>query len=413
MALAAAASSGSLSASAVASAGNSVVQAVTMILKEWGTAFLLMSPQLHSLGASLNHYFGASMSSGLGLRHPSSGLGPAGGKGDAAAGAAAEAAGSGAGLTVLQLREKDTATKVDALFRLQLFDTAAAVASGSGYDKDGLAEIHRAHAEWLYSQGDYDGLIACYARTIGVLEPSHVVRHFLDSSRIGNLAVYLQALHAAGCAGSDHATLLLNCYTKLRRTFIRGEIGGGGGASTPPAGSSSSSRALIKAGPSLSSSSSLPSGTRHLSFDVPTAIAALRESGCAEEALYLASVHGNHDAYMQITLELGRTKVAAAREAMAARIAARRNQLQQQAESSNGKQQPSLSAGMSKAASSGAISSLNIESSGIGGAGDGLPLNSALPLCVGLPALSSLRRGAYVIGPLWARAAGWPAIRHH
>ena len=118
-------------------------------------------------------------------------------------------------MSVLQLREKDTSTKLDTLCKQQLFDTAAGVAAAAGYDRDNISEIHRAHGEWLYSQGAYDGAIAQYVKTIGVLEPSHVIRRFLDSARIGNLSTYLEALHAAGAAGSDHTTLLLNCYTKV------------------------------------------------------------------------------------------------------------------------------------------------------------------------------------------------------
>jgi len=38
----------------------------------------------------------------------------------------------------------------------------------------------------------------------------------LDAQRIHNLVNYLQELHSHGLANSDHTTLLLNCYTKLK-----------------------------------------------------------------------------------------------------------------------------------------------------------------------------------------------------
>lgn len=53
-------------------------------------------------------------------------------------------------------------------------------------------------------------------RTIGKLEPSYVIRKFLDAQRIHNLTAYLQTLHLQSLANADHTTLLLNCYTKLK-----------------------------------------------------------------------------------------------------------------------------------------------------------------------------------------------------
>lgn len=68
----------------------------------------------------------------------------------------------------------------------------------------------------IFRKGDYDGAIAQYVKTIGGLEPSYVIRKFLDAQRIHNLTTYLQALHEQNLANPDHTTLLLNCYTKLK-----------------------------------------------------------------------------------------------------------------------------------------------------------------------------------------------------
>ena len=59
-----------------------------------------------------------------------------------------------------------------------------------------------------------------YIKTIGVLEPSHVIRKFLDSQRIHNLTAYLQALHEKELADKHHTTLLLNCYIKVRSSEL-------------------------------------------------------------------------------------------------------------------------------------------------------------------------------------------------
>ena len=61
------------------------------------------------------------------------------------------------------------------------------------------------------ARGDFEGSVAQYARTIGSVEPSYVIRRFLDSTRIANLTGYLEALHREGRAAADHTTLLLNC----------------------------------------------------------------------------------------------------------------------------------------------------------------------------------------------------------
>lgn len=70
----------------------------------------------------------------------------------------------------------------------------------------------------LSCSGDFSGAIEQYIKTIGKLEPSSVIRKFLDSQHIEKLTMYLQALHKQGHATEDHTTLLLNCYTKLNNT---------------------------------------------------------------------------------------------------------------------------------------------------------------------------------------------------
>lgn len=58
-----------------------------------------------------------------------------------------------------------------------------------------------------------------YLETLHHLEPSYVIRKFLDAQRIHNLASYLERLHTSNLAAPDHTTLLLNCYTKLQASI--------------------------------------------------------------------------------------------------------------------------------------------------------------------------------------------------
>jgi hypothetical protein len=41
-----------------------------------------------------------------------------------------------------------------------------------------------------------------YQETLGQLEPSYVIRRYLDAQRIHALAAYLEALHAQGLASA-------------------------------------------------------------------------------------------------------------------------------------------------------------------------------------------------------------------
>lgn len=62
-------------------------------------------------------------------------------------------------------------------------------------DASSCAEIQRRYADHLYSKHDYDGAMTQYVSTIGYLEPSYVIRKFLDAQRIHNLTSYLEQLH--------------------------------------------------------------------------------------------------------------------------------------------------------------------------------------------------------------------------
>uniref|UniRef100_A0A6B2EKS8 Vacuolar protein sorting-associated protein 11 homolog n=1 Tax=Phlebotomus kandelakii TaxID=1109342 RepID=A0A6B2EKS8_9DIPT len=119
---------------------------------------------------------------------------------------------------VLHLDEKDLQSKLNLLFKKNLYDIAVRIAKSSQYDSEGLAEIFRQYGDHLYSKGDYPGSVEQYVRTVGFLEPSYVIRKFLDSRHIHCLTDYLQQLHRLGHATADHTTLLLNCFTRLDQT---------------------------------------------------------------------------------------------------------------------------------------------------------------------------------------------------
>ena len=113
-----------------------------------------------------------------------------------------------------------------------------------------------------------------FIKTIGHIEPSYVIRKFLDSERLGLLVNYLQALHHKGLGNSDHTTLLINCYAKLKDSNLD---------------------SFLKVEMSNSEEEWL--------FDVETAIHVCRSAGYFTQALFLAEKYKQHEWYMKIQLE--------------------------------------------------------------------------------------------------------------
>lgn len=74
------------------------------------------------------------------------------------------------------LDEKDTPTKLEILFKLNLYVLAINLAHMQKYDDASIAEIFKKYGDYLYNKGDFDGSIEQYIRTIGQLEPSYVIR---------------------------------------------------------------------------------------------------------------------------------------------------------------------------------------------------------------------------------------------
>ncbi|KAI3755662.1 hypothetical protein L1987_55467 [Smallanthus sonchifolius] len=169
--------------------------------------------------------------------------------------------------------EKDMESKLDMLFKKNLYTVAINLVQSQQADAAATAEVLRKYGDHLYSKQDFDEAMAQYIHTIGHLEPSYVIQKFLDAQRIYNLTNYLESLHEKGLGSKDHTTLLLNCYTKLKdvdklNVFIKSEDGVG----------------------------------EH-KFDVETAIKVCRAANYHEHAMYVAKKSGRHEWYLKILLE--------------------------------------------------------------------------------------------------------------
>ncbi|KAJ3838462.1 hypothetical protein F5878DRAFT_652044 [Lentinula raphanica] len=180
------------------------------------------------------------------------------------------------------LVEKSTSAKLDMLYKRSLYGLALNLAKTQNLDEAHVADIHRQYGDHLYaSKNDYDGAMAQYMKTLGFVQPSYVIRKFLDAQRIHNLVTYLQELHTRGLANSDHTTLLLNTYTKLKDvsrldSFIKTE--------------SKSTREESLA-------------PDELPFDLDTAIRVCRQAGYFDHAGYLAKKYDRHEDYLRIQIE--------------------------------------------------------------------------------------------------------------
>jgi vacuolar protein sorting-associated protein 11 len=162
------------------------------------------------------------------------------------------------------------ATKLDILYSRNLYQLAIHFGESAHLAGPQVNTIVAKYADHLFSRNEYDAAITQYLRALAVINPSEVIRKFLDVQRIGNLVQILEELHSHQLANSDHTTLLVNCYARLKNTeqleqFIRAEGG--------------------------------------VEFDVDTAIQVCRQGRYYEQAAFLAQKYGEHDTFISILVE--------------------------------------------------------------------------------------------------------------
>ena len=204
---------------------------------------------------------------------------------------------------VYSLSEKDTQTKIKELERKHLYHIALSLAVNDiEHDVDSIFEICKNYGDHLYDKGEYDDAVQQYIHCGLNVEPSHVIRKFLEANRLKNLTEYLEALHHRNMqATTDHTTLLLTCYTqqqnvKRLRAFIGYQDDNCAedqdstvGRDNTPSSDDASSKDVHSDG--------------HQNFDVPTAIRVLHRRHFTDEASFLARKHKKHDDYIRIQLE--------------------------------------------------------------------------------------------------------------
>ncbi|VDO31463.1 unnamed protein product [Haemonchus placei] len=117
--------------------------------------------------------------------------------------------------TLSKLTEKSLNAKLDILFKKNLYDVAIILAKNNKDGAEHLKAIHAKYGDYLYGKADFDGAINEYKETIGMLEPSYVIKRYLEGSRLRQLCVYMEALHETNRYNLHHTSILLHCYAQL------------------------------------------------------------------------------------------------------------------------------------------------------------------------------------------------------
>ena len=101
------------------------------------------------------------------------------------------------------------------MFRKNDFDTALKFTKNLKYDEQLLAEISRLHGDYLYNKEEFTKAIEHYKLSIKHLEPSYVIKRFLDVQKIEDLISYLIVLNKHSKI-KYHCALLVDCYIKQK-----------------------------------------------------------------------------------------------------------------------------------------------------------------------------------------------------
>jgi hypothetical protein len=195
----------------------------------------------------------------------------------------------------IRFREKDTSEKLAVLLKKFYYPLAISLAAEEQCEVSQIMSLYKLYGDHLYKKNEFDAAMVQYCATIGHLQPSYVVRQYLDNSRIGNLIVYLEKLHEKRLATKDLTTLLLTCYTKTKEETKIAEFVARESAPGVRSSSNSNSQSNQFGGPDKQSS-------QDGGIDVPSSVNVLHSSGFTSFALQLAHHHRLHAQFIQIQL---------------------------------------------------------------------------------------------------------------
>lgn len=181
------------------------------------------------------------------------------------------------------LTEPDVETKITQLCgRYNQFDVALKLAQNYELSPSVVATIHHNKGDTYYEKRKYEDAIQEYIQAIGFLEPSYVIKKFLDPQFAHYLIEYLETLQKNSniltpSAKKLNTTLLFNCYIKLR---LKDKI-----------------QNQIKIAEECCKTGSEPP------FDLDEAVEVLDRANFDDDALNLAKVIGKHETYIKLLSE--------------------------------------------------------------------------------------------------------------
>lgn len=133
-----------------------------------------------------------------------------------------------------KLHEKPVNQQVEIVLQRNLFSIALALAEQYKLDYYTHFRINKLNADYLYENLDYDGSILKYIDSLQLVQSANaasagefvdvddfvinVIKRFKEVSNIHNMTRFLSKLYQLKLADSDHLTLLLCCYCKLKMT---------------------------------------------------------------------------------------------------------------------------------------------------------------------------------------------------
>lgn len=202
--------------------------------------------------------------------------------------------------TMYLLEEKDTQTKLEMLLSKHLYDVALQLVKTQNLDPQLQFDIFKKYGDHLSQKKDFDGAMEQYKKTIGKLEPSTIIRKFLDAQRIPNLVDYLETLHEAKVATLNHTTMLLNCYTKLK--VDNSGVGTAEILVSKDSSADNDKRKNCEFKRNIKLENFLLKHTKY-KYDVETAISVCRKEGYIQQALFLAEKFQRHDWFIKIHIE--------------------------------------------------------------------------------------------------------------
>lgn len=120
---------------------------------------------------------------------------------------------------LVELHELSTHEKVDSVIKRELFPIAIklAIDDPTKFKQSEILNYYRLYGDNLYEKDEFKESVEQYIKCIPLKKTSEVISKFKESAKIPFLVTYLEKMVELEYSNSDHVTLLLSCYCKLKQ----------------------------------------------------------------------------------------------------------------------------------------------------------------------------------------------------